>query len=75
MTDDELLHAALRGGETEWTKLHEICRDRAQAEALARMLERYANAENDAAFAWAKVLTDLHPGLKINLSTVRSSST
>ncbi len=74
MTDDELLHTALHGGEAEWARLHKICRDRAQAEALARMLERHANEENDAAAAWAQVLADLHPSLKINLPPARPAS-
>lgn len=71
MTDEELLHTALHGGEAEWTRLHEICRDRARAEALARMLEQHASEENDAAAAWAQVLADLHPGLKVSLPRSR----
>lgn len=71
MTNDELLATALHGGETEWARLHEICRDRAQAEALARLLEQHASEENDAAAAWAQVLADLHPGLKVKLSPER----
>ncbi len=67
MTAEELLNTALHGGEAEWTKLHEACRDRSQAEALARLLEQHATEENDAAVAWGQVLSDLHPGLKVNL--------
>jgi len=72
MISETLLNMALHGGEAEWTRLHEICRDRAQAEALARMLEQHATAEDDAAVAWAQVLADLHPGLKVNLLPSRS---
>ena len=71
MTDEELLRAALDGSETEWAELHNRCRDRTQAEALARMLEKHADADNDAAAAWAQVLADLHPGLQVNLSAAR----
>lgn len=67
MSDAELLDAALSGDETKWTTLHEVCRDRAQAEALARMLEQHATADIDAAEAWAHVLAELHPGLVANL--------
>lgn len=74
MTDQELLHTALHGVETEWQKLYEACRDRGRAEALARALEEKANDDSEAAVAWAGVLADLHPGLKVNLSPARPSS-
>ena len=74
MTDKELLNTALHGGETEWQRLHETCRDRARAEALARVLEQNANDDSDAAVAWAAVLADLHPGLKVNLPPAPRSS-
>ncbi len=67
MTDDELLRTALAGNEAEWAALHEVCRDRAQAEALARVLEKHTNTDSDAAVAWGHVLSDLHPGLTVNL--------
>lgn len=74
MTDQELLKTALHGGETEWQKLHEACRDRALAEALARVLEQNSNGDSDAGVAWAHVLMDLHPGLKVNLPPARPAS-
>ncbi len=70
-----MLNTALHGGETEWARLHKICRDRAQADVLARMLEQRATEENDAAMAWAQVLADQHPGLKITLPPAVQSST
>lgn len=73
MTDDELLRMALNGDETEWTHLHERCRIRTEAERLARLLERHADAGNDAAGAWAQVLVDLHPSLVVNLPPARPS--
>lgn len=66
MTDEELIRAALHGGEKEWERLHEICADRKRAEALARLLEQHADVKNDAAAAWAEVLAEQHPGLKVN---------
>lgn len=67
MTDETLLNTALHGGEAEWARLHELCQDRAKADSLARMLERHASAEDDTAAAWASVLADIHPGLKVVL--------
>lgn len=72
MTDTELLNAALRGGEAEWEKLQEICMDRERAEVLARMLARNATQAVDAADAWAHVLEEMHPGLKVNLPPAAS---
>jgi hypothetical protein len=73
MTDDELLHAALNEDESQWAALHEQCRDRRHAEALARVLEAHATVDNDAAGAWAQVLADLHPGLVVKLRAARAS--
>ncbi len=73
MTEEDLLAAALSGDEAQWTALHEQCRDRSRAEALARLLETHATADNDAAAAWAQVLADLHPGLQVNLSAARKA--
>lgn len=67
MTDVELLHAALCGGEPEWTKLHDLCRDHGIAERLAKMLEKNASADDDHAHAWVCVLEEMHPGLKVTL--------
>lgn len=67
MTDEDLLRMALSGGETDWEALHEVCKDRTSAEALARLLEQHANAGIDAADAWAQVLGEMHPGLRVNL--------
>lgn len=67
MTDEKLLDWALRGGETEWTELHNLCRDRGTAGKLCGMLERNATQAVDEAAAWASVLEEMHPGLKVNL--------
>jgi CheY-like chemotaxis protein len=67
MTDEQLLDFALHGGETEWEELHKFCLDRGAAERLGRVLERGANQAVDVAVAWAGVLEELHPGLKVNL--------
>lgn len=67
MTNNELLTAALRGSGTDWEKVHEVCEDRARAEALGRMLEEGAALGNKAAEAWAHVLAEMHPGLMVNL--------
>lgn len=66
MTDSELLAAALQGHD-DWDKLYEFCRDRAQAEALARVLERHATAGSQEATAWATLLGEMHPGLVVKL--------
>lgn len=68
MTGEELLAVALHGSD-DWDKLYEECRDRDQAETLARMLERRATAENAAAAAWAQLLGEMHAGLKVSLRT------
>lgn len=62
-----MLKTALHGSEADWTKLGELCAVRSRAEALGRMLEQHTHAGIDAAEAWAHVLADLHPGLKVNL--------
>lgn len=67
LTDANLLELALRGGETEWEQLHKLCLDRGAAERLGRMLERNAAGQAEVAEAWAAVLEELHPGLKVNL--------
>lgn len=67
MTNNELLTAALRGTGTDWETVHEVCGDRARAEDLGKMLEASATVGNDAAEAWAHVLEEMHPGLKVNL--------
>lgn len=67
MNDEELLNVALHGGETEWQRLHDVCRDRNSAERLARMLEKNAHEGMDAAAAWVIVLQDLHADLAIQL--------
>jgi hypothetical protein len=67
MTDDELLHLALHGGEDGWQELHELCLTRTMAERLAKVLERSTHQEIDVAAAWANVLQELHPGLKVML--------
>ena len=72
MTPSELLDMALRGSETEWAKLHNICKDRNCAEVLARMLEKNATQAVDAADAWAQVLQEMHPGLTVNLPPAAS---
>jgi hypothetical protein len=72
MTEEELLALALHGSD-DWDKLYEACRDRDQAEALARMLERRASAENTEAAAWAQLLGEMHAGLKVNLRAGPSS--
>ncbi len=69
-----MLNTALDGGGTDWDRLHEICSDRARAEALARMLEQQATDENDTAVAWAQMLAELHPGLKVTLPPARPPS-
>lgn len=66
MTESELLSAALHGHD-DWDKLYEFCRDRAQAEALASVLERHATANNQEATAWATLLGEMHPGLVVRL--------
>jgi hypothetical protein len=66
MTEEELLAVALHGSD-DWDKLYEACRDRGQAEALARMLEQNASAENAEATAWAQLLGEMHAGLKVRL--------
>jgi len=67
MTDEVLLTLALHGGEEQWQELHKLCLERPTAEQLARALERGANQQIDQAVAWAGVLEDLHPGLKVAL--------
>ncbi len=74
MTDKELLDEALRGGEADLEKLFEVCRDRPRADALARMLEQCATEADVAAKAWAQVLEETHPGLKVNLPPTRPPS-
>jgi CheY-like chemotaxis protein len=67
MTDEKLLDLALHGGEMEWEELHKFCLDRGGAERLGRVLERGATQAVDVAAAWAGVLQELHPDLKVNL--------
>jgi len=69
MTDEKLLELALRGGETEWEELHRLCLDRATAERLGKALERSGKEAFDIAAAWAGVVEELHPGLKVNFDT------
>ena len=66
MTEEKLLAVALHGSD-DWDKLYEECRDRRQAETLARMLERCATSGNAEAAAWARLLGEMHPGLKVKL--------
>jgi len=66
MTEEELLAVALHGSD-DWDKLYEECRNRDQAETLARMLERRATAENVQAAAWAQLLEQMHAGLQVTL--------
>lgn len=65
---------AVSGSESRWDELHEICTERTRADALARMLERHAHQGNEAAMAWAHVLAEIHPGLKVNLAPPPPSS-
>ena len=58
---------ALHGGETEWEELHTLCLDRGVAERLGRALEPCATQGIVEAAAWARVLEEMHPGLKVNL--------
>lgn len=67
MTEAELLNLALRGGEAGWQKLHQLCRERGNADRLAKVLEQGATQEVDEAHAWANVLEEMHPGLKVHL--------
>ena len=67
MTGEEMLRIALSGTEAEWDQLHEVCRDRAHAESLARQLEQHATEDSDEASAWANVLNDLHPTIAVTL--------
>jgi CheY-like chemotaxis protein len=67
MTDEKLLELALSGGETEWEELHKLCLDRGTAERLGKALERSGKESFDIASAWAGVVEELHPGLKVNL--------
>lgn len=64
MTDAELLDAALWRHD-DWDKLYEACLDRAQAEALARVLGQNASGDNPEAAAWAKLLGEMHSGLRV----------
>ena len=73
MTDEELLNVAIRGGEVAWQELQRRCRERAMAERLAKVLEQGATQAIDEACAWASVLEDLHPGLKVNVPPAGSS--
>ena len=66
MKEEELLEVALHRSD-DWDKLYEACRDRARAEALARLLERRTTARNAEASAWARLLAEMHPGLRVNL--------
>lgn len=70
MTDQELLVRALSGKPEEVEKLYAACLDRPHAEAFARLLEQHATQSNDMARAWASVLEEWHPGLKVNLPPV-----
>jgi two-component system chemotaxis response regulator CheY len=73
MTDERLLDLALRGGETEWEELHKLCLDRGTAERLCRVLERSTTQAVDVAAAWAGVLAEIHPGLKVNWPPLTSA--
>lgn len=73
MTDSELLAGALRGSEANLEELYEICLERARADGLARMLEGTATQADEAAKAWAHVLEEMHPGLKVNLPPAQVS--
>jgi hypothetical protein len=63
MSDEEMLDVALNR-ESEWDRLHELCRDHTRAEALARLLAQHADAASSAAKAWAHALVELHPDLR-----------
>lgn len=67
MTNSEILEAALRGTAADWEHVHEACKDRAQAEALGRMLEESATLGDANAKAWAHLLAEFHPGLNVKL--------
>lgn len=67
MTEEKLLNLALHGGEKEWDELQKLCRDRDIAKKLGAALERHTTDTDDVAAAWAGVLEDLHPGLKVKL--------
>ncbi len=56
-----------RRNEAGWQRLHELCRERGNAERLAKVLEQSAIQEVDEAHAWANVSEEMHPGLKVNL--------
>jgi hypothetical protein len=67
MTDEKLMDWALHGGETEWEELHKLCLDRDVAERLGRALGPSAIVGVVEAVAWASMLEELHPGLKVTL--------
>jgi len=67
MTDEKLMDWALQGGETEWQELHKLCIDRGVAERPGRALGPSATQGVVEAAAWASVLEEMHPGLKVNL--------
>lgn len=73
MSGDELLKLALGGKQEEWDKLHQLCLDRSSADRLRQALEKGTHQGDDTAAAWASVLQELHPGLKVNLPKYRGN--